>query len=70
MVPAVDRQPFWEFTRTDGFVFRCDLFRQAREWMLMLACNGGVFARRTFDSRQEAEAWADAFLAGMQQTSH
>lgn len=60
----------WEFTRADGFVFSCNVLRQARDWTLMLACNGLVFARRAFDSRQEADDWASHFLDGLRRPTH
>jgi len=62
---AVSRLRVWEFQRPDGYVFQCELAESARSWMLMLACNGNVFARRAFDSRPQAEAWADDFLVGL-----
>jgi hypothetical protein len=55
----------WEFTRADGFVLSCEVLRQARDWILTLACDGAVFARAAFDSRQEAEACAGTCLTGM-----
>ncbi len=53
----------WEFTRADGHVFRCALAERTRSWILMLACNGLVFGQRGFESRNEAQHWADEFLA-------
>jgi hypothetical protein len=55
----------WEFTRADGFVLSCDVLRHTRDWILTLACDGAVFARTVFASRQEAEAWAETCLTGM-----
>lgn len=61
-----DDRSLWEYTRADGFVFSCKVLRQARDWTLMLACNGLVFARRVCESRQEADSWASHFLDGLQ----
>lgn len=59
----------WEFTRADGYVFSCNILRHARDWRLMLACNGLVFARRACESRQEADAFAEDFLHGLQSST-
>lgn len=52
----------WQFERLDGYVFHCNLTETVGGWMLTLACNDLVFARHAFDSRPDAQSWADDFL--------
>lgn len=60
-LPATERLRMWQYERPDGHVFHCDLTETLRDWMLTLACNGYVFARQAFDTRPQAEAWAEDF---------
>lgn len=60
----------WQFERLDGYVFQCDLTDTVGGWMLTLACNGLVFARHAFDSRADAQSWADDFLIRLTSRQH
>lgn len=60
-LPPTDRLRMWQYERPDGYVFHCDLTETVRDWVLTLACNGYVFARQVFDTRPQAETWAEDF---------
>lgn len=60
-LPAAERLRVWQYERPDGYVFHCDLTEAVRDWVLTLACNGCVFARHGFDTRAQADAWAEDF---------